>query len=232
MTGALEPIAENLWIADGAPVPFLGIPYPTRMTLARLSDGGLWVHSPIALGPELAAEVSKLGAVRHLVSPNKIHHLFLADWARRWPEARLYAPPGLARRRRDLHFAGELGDRPDPAWAAEIDQVVFRGSFAMEEVVFFHRASRTLVIGDLVQKFEPAGLAPWQRRLMRLDGLLGPDGSTPREWRLSFWNRRAARRALERALAWNPERIVIAHGTWVRRDGREALRRSLAWLGA
>ena len=73
-------------------------------------------------------------------------------------------------------------------------------------------------------------LGAFHRLLMRLDGMLGPDGSTPREWRLSFWNRRAARSALRKALCWNPERIVIAHGTSVRAGGREALARSMRWL--
>ena len=131
-------------------------------------------------------------------SPSTPRSALVAVTARAWPAAKLYASPGLARRRRDLTFAGELGDRPDPAWAADIDQVIFHGSFVMEEVVFFHRASRSVIVTDLVQKFDPATLHGWRGAIMRLDGLVGPDGSTPREWRLSFWKRRAARAALRR----------------------------------
>lgn len=226
----LVEIARDVWIVDGGSVPFLTIPYPTRMTLVRLADGDLWVHSPIRLDEGLRAEVEALGRVRHLVAPNKLHHLFLADWIGAFPGTRTYAPPGLARKRRDLRFDAELKDSPEPEWAPEIDQVIFRGSFALEEAVFFHRASRTLIVTDLIQKFPPESLSSFQRLIMRLDGMLGADGSTPREWRLSFWNRRAARDALRKAIAWNPERIVIAHGTWVESGGRESLERSLAWL--
>jgi hypothetical protein len=74
------------------------------MTVVRLSDGSLWVCSPIRLSETLKASIDEQGPVRHLVSPNKIHHLFLEEWARVWPEAKLYASPGLARRRRDLAF--------------------------------------------------------------------------------------------------------------------------------
>jgi hypothetical protein len=168
--------------------------------------------------------------VRYLISPNKLHHLFMGQWAQRWPEARLYASPGLARRRKDLRFDAELGDAPDPEWAEEIDQVVFRGSFFLEEVVFFHRSSRSVIVTDLVQKFDPETLSRFQRLVMGLDGMLGPDGSTPREWRLSFWNREAARRALREALSWDARRLIIAHGTWIDSNGREALRQSLSWL--
>jgi len=117
----LNEIERDIWIADGASVAFFGFPYPTRMIVVRLADGSLWVCSPIALSPPLAEAVNALGPVRHLVSPNKIHHLFLGQWAQVWPDAKLYASPGLARRRPDLKFARELGDEPDPAWATDID---------------------------------------------------------------------------------------------------------------
>ncbi len=227
----LTEIDRDIWIADGPSVPFFGLPYPTRMIVVRLSDGGLWVCSPIRLDDGLRAAVDKRGPVRHLVSPNKIHHLFLGEWAHAWPEAKVYASPGLAKRRRDLSFDAELGDEPDPAWAADIDQVIFRGSFVMEEVAFFHRASRTAILTDLVQRFDPATLRGWRRIIMMLDGLVGPEGSTPREWRLSFWNRAAARRAKRTVLDWNPQSAIIAHGDWIRDDARAVLERSLGWIG-
>jgi hypothetical protein len=227
----IEPIDANLWIADGPSVSFLGFPYPTRMTLVRLAGGSLWVWSPIALDERLQDEVNALGPVRHLVSPNKLHHLFLRQWADAWPAASLHATPQLARRRRDLRFDSQLGDEPHPAWVADIDQVVVHGSFVMDEVVFFHRSSRTAIIADLVQRFDPGSLHGWRRAIMALDGLVGPNGSTPREWRLSFWNRPAARRARGKVLGWDPQRVIIAHGEWVRDHGRAVLEQAFRWLG-
>jgi hypothetical protein len=227
----LTDVDRDIWIADGPSVPFLGVPYPTRMAVVRLRDGTLWVCSPIRLDDRLRIAITELGVVRHLVSPNRLHHLFLGDWVHAWPEAKLYASPGVARRRRDLSFDSELADQPDLAWADDIDQVIFHGSFAMEEVVFLHRASKTAIVTDLVQRFDPASLHGWRRMVMTLDGVVGPNGSTPREWRLSFWNRAAARRARQKVLDWNPRRVLIAHGEWVRDDGRAVLERALAWLG-
>ena len=226
----LEPIGSGIWIIDGPTVSFFGMPYPTRSVLVRLRNGGIWVWSPIALTPELAAAVDELGSVSDIVSPNKIHHLFMRDWSERWPDAQLHTPPGLAKRRPELAADSELGDIPAPAWKDQIDQVVIRGSFAMEEVWFFHRESRTAIVGDLVQKFDPATLRPWHRLVMRLDGLVGPSGSTPREWRASFWNRSLARTSVRKALAWIPEQVVVAHGRWIRSNGAEILRTSLRWL--
>lgn len=229
--GSLEPVGEGLWRVEGPVVRFLGaFPYPTRMVVARLAGGDLWLWSPIEWSAALAEALSTLGPVRHLVAPNKIHHLFLSGWVERFPEARLHAAPGLARKRRDLHFDTELGDAPDPAWDGEIDQVVFRGSLFMEEVVFFHRPSRSALVCDLIQRFDASTQSGWRGALMRLDGLVGADGSTPREWRASFLRRGAARRALATALDWNPERLLIAHGELPRENGRAALERGLRWL--
>lgn len=219
-----------LYMADGPTVSFYGFPYPTRMAVARLSDGSAWVWSPVALTESLASAVESIGPVRYIVSPNKIHHLFLGEWADRWPEAELFAPPGLAKRRRDLHFTGELGDAPESRWAEDIDQVIFRGSFAMEEVVFFHRASRTVIICDLIQRHDEAKMHGWKGKLMRLDSLVGERGSTPREWRASFLHRRFARAARRKVLDWPADRLLIAHGQCAESGANAIISRALSWI--
>ena len=65
---------------------------------------------------------------------------------------------------------------------------------------------------------------------MRLDGLVGPRGSTPREWRASFLRRGPARAAREKTLGWKPERLVIAHGACAREGATEILGDALAWI--
>ncbi len=221
---------RELWLADGPDVSFLGFPYPTRMAVARLGSGELWVWSPIELSEALEAELRALGPVRHLVEPNKLHHLALPAWVERFPKARLYAPPGLAAKRPELHFHAELAEAPEPAWQGQIDHVVFRGSFFVEEVVFFHRASGTALVCDLIQRLDPARFPGWRAALLELNGLVGPNGSTPREWRWSFLRRDRARAALQAALDWRPERLVIAHGELPSEPGGAALERGLRWL--
>lgn len=226
----LEEFGPSLFALDGPVVSFYGFPYSTRMAVARLANGELWVWSPVALTNALAASIEAIGPVRHIVSPNKIHHLFLSQWHECWPDARLYAPPGLARRKPELRFDAELSDEPDPAWAGDIDQVIFRGSLAMEEVAFFHKASRTAIICDLIQRFEEERATGWKGMLMRLDSLVGEHGSTPREWRASFLKRGPARAARQRVLDWNPERLLIAHGECAQSGASDIIRQSLSWI--
>lgn len=226
----LVSFGQNLYFADGPAVSFYGFPYSTRMAVARLSSGKLWVWSPIALTEELADSVEAIGSVAFIVSPNKLHHLALAEWTKRWPDARLYAPPGLARKEKELHFDAELSNEPDREWAADIDQIVFRGSFALEEVVFFHRASHTAIFGDLIQRFPEATASGWKGMLMRLDGLVGPHGSTPREWRLSYLSRNAARAARQKVLDWKPEKLLIAHGECASSGATHIIEEALRWI--
>ena len=227
----LERFGPSLYTAEGPTVSFFGFPYPTRMAVVRLSDASLWIWSPIALTEDLTRSIESIGPVRHIVSPNKLHHLFLREWSRRWPAARLYAPPGLVRKKPDLHFDAELVDEPNPAWAEDIDQVIFRGSFALAEVVFYHRASGTAIFGDLIQRFPESFFSSgWKAELMRLGGIVGKEGSTPRDWRASFLRRRPSRAAREHVLRWKPVRLLIAHGECAQSGATEIIARALRWI--
>jgi hypothetical protein len=225
-----DEFGPSLFMSDGPTVSFYGFPYPTRMAVARLSDGSAWVWSPVALTDDIVEFMNTFESVGHIVSPNKIHHLFLAEWHERWPDALLYAPPGLAQRKPELLFDAELGGTPDPAWAPDIDQVIFRGSLAMEEVVFFHRESRTVIVCDLIQRHHEATMTGWRGMLMRVDSLVGKNGSTPREWRASFLRRGQARAAREKVLNWQPERLLIAHGECAQTGAKEIIDRALSWI--
>ncbi len=224
----LAPFAPEVWIADGPEVSFLSFPYPTRMAVVRLPDG-LWVWSPVALDDGLRAEIDALGPVRWLVEPNRLHHLFLPEWLDAWPEAVAFAPPGLARRKPEVAFAGELSDEPEPAWARWIDQAVLRAP-ALPEVVFFHRPSSTCFVGDFIQRFDPDALHGFRRWVMAADGLVGEHGSTPREIRATAVRRGEVRRALDRIRGWGPERLVIAHGACATEAAGQVIEDGLGWI--
>jgi hypothetical protein len=226
----LQPVGNGLWLIDGPVVRAYGFPFPTRMAVARLSGGGLWLWSPVRLTEELQSAIRSLGDPRYAVEPNKLHHLALAEWVAAWPSLRLYAPPGLAKKHRDLRFVAELADEPPSEWSQEIDQVRIEGNVFLTEVFFFHRPSRTCLVGDLIQKHDGQGQSAWLRWLLELAGVAGADGSTPIDARLSFLHRAAAREAVSRALAWAPERLVIAHGRCSMANGTEVLRRAFRWL--
>ncbi len=230
----LQRIGERLWLADGPNVNFYGFPYPTRMIIAALDNDALWVWSPIALNESLRDEVNHLGHVTHLVSPNKIHHLFLSDWKNEWPEATLWGPASTIKKRKDLAFAAPLEDQAPAAWGPDIDQAWFRGSLFMDEVVFFHRPSSTAIFADLIEAFSEDFLHRhwrwWQRPLARLDGITAKSPHAPGEWRLSFFNRAPARAARDKVKSWSANQAVMAHGEWCNSNAQALIERALAWI--
>ena len=230
----LQQLGPEIWIADGGIVSFFGYDYPTRMAVVRLDDGGLWLWSPVELTPQLEDAVRALGPVRHLVSPNKLHHLYLAEWKAAFPGAQLWGPRSTIKKRPDLEFREALQDDPPSEWLPDIDQAWFRGSFAMDEVVFLHRPSSTAIVADLIQTFSDAFLRKywgWFGFLARLDGLTEDQACAPREWRLSFINRAPARQARAKVLGWRCRNLIVAHGERPGPIDEAFLSRSFRWLG-
>jgi hypothetical protein len=226
-TSALRPLAPDLWVAE-RPQDFYGLPVGTRMTVIRLSGGRLLLHSPVALDPRLRTELDALGRVRYAVAPNRVHHLHAGEVSRAYPGARLWVAPGLERKRPDLAFVAVLGDEPPVEWRDEVDQVFFRGRPYENEVVFLHRASRTLLLCDLAFNFGPRAALRTRllMKLLRSYGRFGPSRLDP----LLIRDRASARASLERILAWDFDRVVVAHGEVLESGGREALRSGYSWL--
>jgi len=230
----LEPLGPDLWVADGGTVSFNGFDYPTRMAVVRLADGSLWLWSPVELTADLADEVSALGPVRYIVSPNRLHYLFLSQWQAAFAEAEVWGTAGTIARAKDVSFAGTLGDEPPPAWAGQIDQFRFTNSPVVEEVLFFHRASRAAIIADLSQTFSEAFLKShwpwWMRPIARWSKMIEGWGYPPMDYRISFRHRASARPKIRALIAEHPERVIVAHGELVRADGEAFLRRAFSWL--
>jgi hypothetical protein len=223
----LRPLAPELWVAD-RPLPLPVGDIGTRMTVIRLGDGGLFLHSPVRLDATTRTALAALGPVRAVVAPNKVHHLFAGDYAAAYPEARLYAAPGLPEKRPDLPFHETLADQTPLAWHLEIEQHVFRGIPWINEVVFFHRATRTLLLTDLAFNVGDSGRGR-ARLFYWLTGVAGRFGPT-RILRALLRDRHTARTSVETILAWDFDRVVVAHGAVLESGGREAVRAAFAFL--
>lgn len=216
-----------MWVVE-RPFRVLGLRVGTRMTVVRLPDGGLWLHSPVAPDERLRADLAREGPVRHVVAPNRVHHLFVADARAAWPDATFHAAPGLARKRADLRFDAELSDRAPAAWGGAVETRVVQGAPYLSEVACFHVPSRTLVLTDLCFNFTGCPHALTRGWLWAMGGLGG--FRCPRHVRWLLRDRPAVRASLEAVLAWNPERVVVAHGSVLPRSGRRVLRETFAWL--
>jgi hypothetical protein len=204
------------------------------MTILRLASGELLLYSPVQFSEELKRSVGKLGPVRHLIAPSIGHWMFVQDWQRACPEAKTWAVSGLRDRSQvrasGLRIDEELGSVPPDVWVDELDQVLIRGA-VFAEVALFHKATRTLLISDLVLNLEPDKLPVPARAVGSLLGVLAPNGRAPVYLRILLRiNRREASQAAARLVAFAPERVIFAHGRWFDRNATARLRRSLDWL--
>ena len=224
----LRRLDRDLWVTQH-PLRFLGAEVGTRMTVFRLKDGSLLVHSPVPLDTTTQAELDGLGPVRFVVAPNRYHHLFVAECTRTYPQAKIFGAPGLDSKRRDLRFDAILKQAAPTEWASEIDQTIFQAFPTLNEVVFFHRSSGTVVFTDLLINIRTSESA-YTRFLMWLDGGLG-HVAVPRSFRLLLKMRRArARETIDKILAWDFERLSLAHGEVVERGAKEIVRNAWSFL--
>ena len=223
----LRRLADDVWVTE-RPQRFFGLPVGARMTVIRLSGGRLLLHSPLPLDAEIRAELDALGRVAYAVAPNRLHHLYAGDVVRAYPDARLWVAPGLPEKRPDLVHAGVLGDEAPVEWRGELEQAFFRGRPYENEVAFFHPATRTLILCDLAFNFGPRDAWPTRvlMSLLRSYGKLGPSKLDP----LLIRDRAAARASLDRILAWDFDRVIVAHGDVQESGGYVLMRDGYAWL--
>jgi hypothetical protein len=226
-TSGLIQVDTNIWTIEAKecvcyrPPMQPQYPYTHRAIVIRLDDGSLFILSPIQLTADVHADVDRLGAVKYLIAPNHLHHLYLGDWSQAYPDVRLYASPRLAPKRRDLTFYKTLAtDTPEPEWAGQIDQCIFgTGNGWIDELVFFHRASRTVIFTDFVMDFDPGSFSPLSSVTTRWNQMYQ---HTPRGVQFGhIFDRASLRKALITVRSWEPERVIVAHSPWLCVEGKE-----------
>lgn len=215
-------VEGHIWAAEDDHLMPGGMHFPIRMTVVKLSDGGLWLHSPVSIDDALAASLARLGPVTHLIAPNALHHVYLADAAARYPDARVYGPSALLAKRPEVTFSGHLDEGDAWPWGAEIDQLFVAGVPWMQETVFFHKASATLLVTDLVFNIHQS--PRWMSKLV-LFFVAGAwkKLAQSRLVRFSIKDKRAASDSAARIFQWDFKRLVMAHGEVVEHDARARL---------
>lgn len=220
----LQEFGPHIWIADGPVVKTAGFSFPTRMIVVKLSDGSVWINSPVQATREQMESVAALGPVKYLVAPSSLHVWRFEGWSGVYPQAELWIPPRTRIPNPSMHV---LGDDPPAAWSADLDQMVFRGSAILDEVYFHHRGSRTLIFNDFIQRYDPRN--PFLRALATLAGVRS--GGTPPDIRLSFtFGKAQGRESLRKLLSWDFDKVILAHGPCVTIDAKLFVQRAFRWL--
>jgi hypothetical protein len=224
--------AEGVWIVDGPNVRDMGIIFTTRMSIVKLADGSLWVDSPVPVSADLLERITRLGPVRHLVAATPRHVWRLASWHDLFPEAQLWACKStpFTLKKRKLAFTGTLTDEPPRGWADDLNQVAFKGNPLIEEVIFLHKRSGTVILDDLIQIHPPVKGELLRNALFKLEGVVSPHGGVGLDIRLSFIHRDIARRSLAKLLSWDFDKLIIGHGVCIEKSAKAFVERAFRWL--
>jgi hypothetical protein len=228
----LQEFAQNVWIVNGPLVRDMGMMFTTRMTIVKLSDGSLWLSSPVPVPFNTLKRISELGTVRYLIAATPRHVWRLEGAHILFPKAQLWAsrPNAFTLQKGNLSLDGILGDVPPDSWADDLDQLVFKGNPLLSEVLFYHKRTHTVLLDDLIQINPVLEGRPFRNAVFKLEGALYPDGGVGLDMRLTFTNRNLARQSLKKLLSWDFDRLIIAHGNCIERDARQFVERTFRWL--
>jgi len=227
-----EEFAHNLWVVEGPKVRDMGFMFTTRMAVAKLSDCSIWVNSPVSVPFDVLQRITQLGPVKYLVAATPRHVWRLTAWHELFPEAQLWTPrvTPFTLKKGTLPLAGILGDEPPHAWKNDFDQLAFKGSPLIEEVLFLHRSSGTVILDDLIQIHPMIKGRPFRNALLRWEGVGSPHGGVGLDIRLSFIRRDLARQSLQKLLSWDFNKLIIAHGVCIETNAKAFVERAFQWL--
>ncbi|UCD68007.1 MAG: DUF4336 domain-containing protein [Betaproteobacteria bacterium] len=199
------------------------------MSVVRLPDSRLLLHSPCEIDAPIRQTISALGEVAYIVAPGSYHYFHIPSAQAAFPEANTYICPGVERKRPEIDFDWFLADRPPEAWADTLDQVLVRGNKYIWEVAFFHKPSRTLLLVDLIENITDQTpntnwlLKLWWKAVFHMWNHPKP---AP-EYQLGWKDKAAARQSLGRILEWDFDQIVLSHGDLIEDDAKATARQ--AW---
>ncbi|KAJ7098322.1 hypothetical protein C8R44DRAFT_811339 [Mycena epipterygia] len=204
-------------------------PFGGRSTAVRLSTGDVWVLASTPLTHDTKAAIDKLGPVKWIMAADAMHHMFLAQFKKVYPQAKVIGVEGTAEKKKKegLTIDGAYG--VDPAgtkygFEDEIYACYFSG-FAAKDVAWFHASTKTLIVGDLL--FNLPGKEQYSKSKsgskLPIVGGIDPWGSVHKHF---VWgqgkDKVAMKRDAETVLGWGPERVIMCHGDVIEKDAPKA----------
>lgn len=201
----------------------MGCKIGTTTTIVRSPEGVVLI-SPGPLTETNVRDIQEVGPVTLLIAPNKMHHLYLNQAIEHFPKARVLLAPGLAEKRPDLAGRESLPQALDK-WGLE--QKFVRGLPELNETIFFHTSSGTLIITDLAFHFPEHSHLP-TRLFLWLNGALGRFGPTRMLRRVFLKESELFHHDMAEVLRWPIQNVVVGHGQEILGGGLEKMRKAFS----
>lgn len=220
----LNVVDKQIWdISDGLQI--LGVEFGHRMTVVQLASGDLWVHSPVALTHTVQKSLAALGTPRYFVAPSAFHDLYWTPYFDAFDDVEFHGVPGMPAH---LKFTHTFSETIPNDWANDFEMIPVHGIPLLNEHVFIHRASKTLILTDLVFNFSKREKL-WERMFLTLNGVHGKVGPS-RLFRACIKDKKAFRDSLDRVLGCDFDRVIVGHGQNIETDGKRILENAYSFL--
>ena len=208
----MKSIDNGIWVVE-RPFRFFGAEFGNRMTVIRLANNKLLLHSPVSLDSQLKQEVDALGKVEYLLTPNAFHGLHIGQWSAAYPHALVF-------------------DARDDCTASHffpvLDMKQIKGISKLKEVACYHDTSRTLILTDLCFNIS-TDVSTWTKLFFSLNGAYDNFGPS-RMMRSMIDDSECLRDTVEQILLWPFERIIVSHGKVIEHNAQQAMRDAFAFL--
>ena len=230
----LRQIDNHIWVAE-QPQKYLGLEVGTRMTVVRLSNNSLILISLVEIDNELQQQLNAIGKVKYLIAPNLFHYLYLQQAQQLYPEAETIAPPGLSAKQPDLTIDRTF-TKHKIEFRSELEHTLLAGFqilvppkiAAVNEIVFYHPATKTLIITDSAFNFDRTFPVITQLAARALGSyeVLKPS------WleKIAVRDKHQLQASITRVLQWDFQRVILAHGRIVDSQAKERLTQAYQWL--
>jgi hypothetical protein len=201
-------VPDSIWVSE-RPIWFSGVRLRSRTTVVRLAGGALWVHSPGTPSDETCAALDALGEVRWVVVPNRFHHLQAPATAARYPNAIVVGPNSAPTRNPKLSVKMGTDDPEYIQATPELVPIQLNGVPFLDETVFFHAASGSLIAADLLMSACAHDHWTW-RFAARIFGRYGKIG-TPPDVRMHTRANTVVAESIAQLRALPLQQILVAH---------------------
>lgn len=230
----LKQVDKNIWVAQQE-LKYWGLEVGTRMTVIRLENGEVVVISPIKVDELTINQINEIGKVNTIIAPNLYHHLYISNFKSIYDDAKIFAAPGLQSKRQDIKIdrtlnQGKIGSQDEIEYFlfAGFQILDLKGLSPLNEIVFFHKTSQTLILTDTAFHFDESYSLKTQLTMRLIGGYKKLEPSILEK--LAIREKEKVRKSIQKLLEWNFERVIMAHGSIIENQGKKKLQQGYQWL--
>lgn len=219
----MQQIGEDIWVHEDT-MTLMGSKLRLRMTIVKLADGKIWVHSPTKLNVDLKQQIEALGPVAYVVAASNGHNTWLCQWHEGFPAAVLYVSAGIPEKLclADYQLLDEAAETP---WQADLSRKYMAAVPFFNESVFLHKKTKSLIVTDLIQNHDnekPSGLVDaFSQFIFKSLGFKGMCVAPPLKMGFMIKDKAAFAAFIKTVQGWDFERIIVTHGDIIESNAKQ-----------